>query len=71
MALKSKQNSKPISSLCHPILCDFNFNWPLSIIKLGSGFNILPSALSVPTLTINIMYKPLLKFCNVQNSFLK
>ena len=69
MALKSKQNSKPLSSLCHPIICDFNFNWPLSIIKSGSGFNILPSALSVRTLTINIMNKPLLKFCHVQNSF--
>ena len=69
MAFKSKQNSKPTSSLCHPILCDFNFNWPLSIIKPGSGFNILPPALSVLALTINTMYKPLLKFCHLQTSF--
>ena len=50
MAFKSKQNSKPTSSLCHPILCDFNFNWLLSIIKSGTGFNILPPALlSLPS----------------------
>ena len=50
MAFKSKQNSEPTSSLCHPILCDFNFNWPLSIIKSGTGFNILPPALlSLPS----------------------